>query len=321
MLHSGAGERVCETTRRVSKNTRRHVIPSSCVRSRRASGSCPSAPSSHPSDDPTKLYFERRARSLDRRYARPATPREASPSTGASSPPEVVGGSRADVLDVGCGPGPRRQWPCSPRVRGTTSASTSRREMLDLARRRLDDDHGAARRRLPRLASPAASIVLALGLFDYLADPARAAAWLRERCSSTLVASFTRRDRVEGAVRHLHYSRARRLRLRLLRGGREGAPARSRILERRVPPPGTARLLDHATTSEGEGRARPAAATQRVRPPLGPVRRARIAYVAGSLRAAGHTVELLDGKLAGLTVDEIVARSARCTPTSSGSRA
>jgi radical SAM superfamily enzyme YgiQ (UPF0313 family) len=33
-----------------------------------------------------------------------------------------------------------------------------------------------------------------------------------------------------------------------------------------------------------------------------------IAYVAGSLRAAGHTVELLDGKLAGLTVDEIVAR-------------
>lgn len=33
-----------------------------------------------------------------------------------------------------------------------------------------------------------------------------------------------------------------------------------------------------------------------------------IAYVASSLRAAGHSIELLDGKLAGLTVDDIVAR-------------
>jgi anaerobic magnesium-protoporphyrin IX monomethyl ester cyclase len=33
-----------------------------------------------------------------------------------------------------------------------------------------------------------------------------------------------------------------------------------------------------------------------------------IAYVAGSLRAAGHTIDLLDGKLADLTVDDIVAQ-------------
>jgi len=33
-----------------------------------------------------------------------------------------------------------------------------------------------------------------------------------------------------------------------------------------------------------------------------------IAYVASSLRAAGHELELLDGKLAGMTVDEIAAR-------------
>jgi anaerobic magnesium-protoporphyrin IX monomethyl ester cyclase len=33
-----------------------------------------------------------------------------------------------------------------------------------------------------------------------------------------------------------------------------------------------------------------------------------IAYVASSLRAAGHTIELLDGKLDGLTVDDIVTR-------------
>jgi anaerobic magnesium-protoporphyrin IX monomethyl ester cyclase len=32
-----------------------------------------------------------------------------------------------------------------------------------------------------------------------------------------------------------------------------------------------------------------------------------IAYIASSLRAAGHTIDLLDGKLAGLTVDDIVA--------------
>ena len=33
-----------------------------------------------------------------------------------------------------------------------------------------------------------------------------------------------------------------------------------------------------------------------------------IAYIASSLRAAGHTIDLLDGKLADLSVDEIVAR-------------
>ena len=33
-----------------------------------------------------------------------------------------------------------------------------------------------------------------------------------------------------------------------------------------------------------------------------------IAYVAGSLRAAGHDVDVLDGKLADLTVEDIAAR-------------
>jgi anaerobic magnesium-protoporphyrin IX monomethyl ester cyclase len=33
-----------------------------------------------------------------------------------------------------------------------------------------------------------------------------------------------------------------------------------------------------------------------------------IAYIASSLRTAGHTIDLLDGKLAGLTVDDVVAR-------------
>ena len=41
-------------------------------------------------------------------------------------------------------------------------------------------------------------VVLALGLFDYLDEPARAAEWMRVHCSSILVASFTRRDWVKG---------------------------------------------------------------------------------------------------------------------------
>jgi SAM-dependent methyltransferase len=48
-------------------------------------------------------------------------------------------------------------------------------------------------------------VVLALGLFDYLAEPARAAEWMRVRCSATLLASFTRWDWVKGPIRHFHY--------------------------------------------------------------------------------------------------------------------
>jgi radical SAM superfamily enzyme YgiQ (UPF0313 family) len=39
-----------------------------------------------------------------------------------------------------------------------------------------------------------------------------------------------------------------------------------------------------------------------------------IAYIASSLRAAGHTIDLLDGKLADLTVEEIVARVRETRP-------
>jgi hypothetical protein len=48
-------------------------------------------------------------------------------------------------------------------------------------------------------------VVLALGLFDYLDDPARAAAWMQAHCAETLVATFSRRDRIKTPIRRLHY--------------------------------------------------------------------------------------------------------------------
>jgi SAM-dependent methyltransferase len=49
-------------------------------------------------------------------------------------------------------------------------------------------------------------VVLALGLFDYVNEPRRAAEWLRARCASTLVASFTRWDWLKGPPRRLEYA-------------------------------------------------------------------------------------------------------------------
>lgn len=51
-------------------------------------------------------------------------------------------------------------------------------------------------------------VVVALGLFDYLPDAPRAAAWLREHCRSCLVASFTCRDRLKAPIRRVRYDRA-----------------------------------------------------------------------------------------------------------------
>jgi hypothetical protein len=56
-------------------------------------------------------------------------------------------------------------------------------------------------------------VVLALGLFDYLEEPARAAEWMRLHCSSTLLASFTRWDWLKGPVRHFHYELVHRCRI------------------------------------------------------------------------------------------------------------
>jgi hypothetical protein len=56
-------------------------------------------------------------------------------------------------------------------------------------------------------------VVLALGLFDYLEEPARAAEWMRAHCASTLLASFTRWDWFKGPIRHVHYELLHRCRI------------------------------------------------------------------------------------------------------------
>ena len=111
------------------------------------------------------------------------------------------------VLDVGCGPGRVAEAVLGAGAARYVGIDFSPR-MLALARRRLEQ-HGAVELiegDFLELDLPETfDVVLALGLFDYLAEPARAADWLRAHCSSTLVASFPRRDRVKAPLRHLYY--------------------------------------------------------------------------------------------------------------------
>jgi SAM-dependent methyltransferase len=111
------------------------------------------------------------------------------------------------VLDVGCGTGRVAEAILEAGAARYVGIDFSAR-MLALARRRLEE-HDVVELiegdfldlDLPETFD----VVLALGLFDYLEDPARAAAWLRAHCSSRLVASFPRRDRVKAPLRHLYY--------------------------------------------------------------------------------------------------------------------
>lgn len=111
------------------------------------------------------------------------------------------------VLDVGCGPGRVAEAVFEAGAARYVGIDFSSR-MLALARQRLEQhesveliDGDFLEIDLPETFD----VVLALGLFDYVAEPARAADWLRAHCSSTLVASFPRRDRVKAPLRHLYY--------------------------------------------------------------------------------------------------------------------
>lgn len=118
------------------------------------------------------------------------------------------------VLDLGCGSGRVAEAVLDAGAAAYVGVDVSPR-MLELARERLSrfDD-------VELLESDVAEagldgtydLVLALGLFEYLDDPARAVASMRARCSSTLVASFTRWDWLKGPPRRLHYG-VRRLRI------------------------------------------------------------------------------------------------------------
>ena len=156
----------------------------------------------------TRRYFDRRARAYDRVYARPS-PLRRGPWRGRELAAAVVAGHEAPaVLDVGCGPGRVGEAVLAAGARSYVGIDISPR-MLALARDRLGGD--------PRVEllegnflelEPGRSfdVVLALGLFDYVGDPPRAADWLRARCSATLVASFTRWDWMKGPPRRLAYA-------------------------------------------------------------------------------------------------------------------
>jgi len=112
-----------------------------------------------------------------------------------------------DVLDLGCGPGRVAEAVVDAGAATYLGIDLSPR-MLALARRRLDRFDGVELVEgdfLELDVDRTFDVVLALGLFEYLDEPERAVRWIRSRCSSTLVASFTRWDWVKGPVRHLRY--------------------------------------------------------------------------------------------------------------------
>jgi SAM-dependent methyltransferase len=160
---------------------------------------------------PTRRYFDTHAQSFDRLYSRrgivahirrgPQRSRELAASI-------VARQGAPEVLDVGCGPGRVAEAVIEAGAARYVGIDFSP-HMLALARRRLEQNEAVELIEgnfldadLPRTFD----VVLALGLFDYLEEPERAAAWLRAHCTSTLVASFPRWDWVKAPLRHLYYA-------------------------------------------------------------------------------------------------------------------
>ena len=158
----------------------------------------------------TRRYFEKRASAFDRLYTRQniAMDLRQGPQLGRALAASVVARHRnPDVLDVGCGPGRVAEAVIDAGAATYVGIDFSP-HMLGLARRRLFEDETVELVEANFLdldVRRTFDIVLALGLFDYLDDPGRAAAWMRARCSQTFVASFTRWDWVKAPIRRVHY--------------------------------------------------------------------------------------------------------------------
>ena len=160
---------------------------------------------------PTRHYFDKHARSFDRLYESQgvAAHLRGGPKRSRALAAAVVARHPApQVLDVGCGPGRVAEAVLEAGAARYVGIDLSA-EMLALARRRVDG-HAAVELvegDFLNLDLPGTfDVVLALGLFDYLPEPRPAAAWMRARCTSTLVASFPRWDWVMAPLRHLYYS-------------------------------------------------------------------------------------------------------------------
>lgn len=155
-------------------------------------------------------YFDTHARAFDRLYETrsPLALLRRGPRRGRDLAAAVVARHRSpSVLDLGCGPGRVAAAVLDAGAASYRGIDVSPR-MLALARRRLAGRPGVELVEGDfRLLDVRGSfgVVLALGLFDYLDDAGGAAAWMRSRCRSTLVASFTRRDLVKAPLRHLRY--------------------------------------------------------------------------------------------------------------------
>lgn len=167
----------------------------------------------------TRRYFEKHARAFDRYYAAPSIATRVlrpGPLRGRELAVSVVERHPgASVLDVGCGPGRVAEAVLDAGAETYVGIDLST-HMLALARERLERFNSVELHEGDFLnvdIRRTFDVVLALGLFDYLAEPARAAEWMRARCSSTLVASFTRRDRVKGPIRHFRYELLHRCRI------------------------------------------------------------------------------------------------------------
>jgi SAM-dependent methyltransferase len=156
----------------------------------------------------TRRYFDRRAQAFDRVYTRPRRLRRG-PWHGRELAATVVAGYETpSVLDVGCGPGRVGESVLAAGAGSYVGLDLSPR-MLALARARLGDDHRVELLEgdfLNLELDGAFDVVLALGLFDYVWEPPRAAEWLCARCASTLVASFTRWSWAKGPPRRLAYA-------------------------------------------------------------------------------------------------------------------
>lgn len=157
-----------------------------------------------------RRYFDGRAQAFDRLYRRRSAVGllRRGPQRGRELAVSVVTHHRApEVLDVGCGPGRVAEAVLEAGAARYVGIDVSGR-MLELARRRLGPNERVelVEGDFIDLDMPGPfAVVLALGLFEYLAEPAPAAAWMRARCSSTLVASFTRWDWLKGPLRRVHY--------------------------------------------------------------------------------------------------------------------
>ena len=117
------------------------------------------------------------------------------------------------MLDVGCGTGRVGEAVVAAGARPYVAVDVSPR-MVRLTSMRVPEAEVVRADFLTLELARTFDVVLALGVFEYVDDAPRAAEWLRARCASTLVASFTRWDWLKGPLRHVHYELIHRLPVR-----------------------------------------------------------------------------------------------------------